>query len=141
MKKIICPVIICLFIFCSGAVAQNINLSADSVSLFLCKQWKVDHALVGTMKMKRVPGKSALDYEFKPDNTFYTTGSNPGDKGKGTWKYDSTRKTIMLVMRGKPNTKIVSLKPAELIILLDAKKPGPDEPIEETKLVYKVKNK
>lgn len=140
MKKIICPAIIALLVFCSTAVAQNINLSADSVALFLCKKWQFEYALLGTMKMNRIPGPVATNYEFIQDKTFYSTGSNAGSSGKGAWSYDSTRKSIILTMRGKPNTKIISLKPTELIILLDAKKPGPDEPVEETKVVYKIKN-
>jgi hypothetical protein len=141
MKKIICPLIIALFVFSSTVVAQNINLPADSVTAFLCKKWEVDHALIGTLKITSIPGTPAMNYEFKPDRTFYVTGDNPSVNGKGTWRYDSTRKLITLLMRGKPNTKIISLQPNELVVFLDAKKPSPNEPVEETKLVYKIKKK
>jgi hypothetical protein len=141
MKKITCSVIIALFVFSSTAVAQNVSLPADSVSLFLCKKWEVNHALIGNTKMSRIPGTTALNYEFRQDKTFYTTGGTPGDNGRGTWTYDSTGKSITLMMRGKPNTKIISLKPTEFIVLLDSKKPSPEEPVEETKLVYKVRNR
>lgn len=138
MKKMICPFSIAFLFFSTTIAAQNVNMSADSVTLLLCKKWEVAHAMIGSIKMGSIPGVATPAYEFNADKTFIMTGSG---SARGTWSFYPAKKFIMLTMRGRPSTTITSLTPAEFTILLEAKRPSPNEPVEETKLVYKPKNK
>ncbi len=140
MKKFICITIISLFLISMNSFSQTINLSADSIATLLCKKWEVDYAMMGNMKIGKIPGATEINYEFNMDKTFLMTSKDPKDKTKGTWAYDTKKKIIKLTVNGKSNTSIISLKEGELIILADTKEATPDDPM-EIKLVYKIKTK
>ncbi len=140
MKKTICIVVITFLLSHTKSFAQTINLSADSISTFLCKKWEVNYAIMGGMKITQIPGSPEISYEFNRDNTFLMTSNDPKEKDKGTWVYDTKKKTIKLSINGNNNTIIVSLKEGELIMLVDTKEATPDDPM-ELKIVYKIKTK
>ena len=141
MKKFICICVIALIFFSNSALfGQSISMSTDSVETLLCKKWEVDYAMMGGMKIGRIPGASEINYEFKKDKTLMMTSDDPDDKTKGTWNYDSKKKIIRLIINGKSNTSIISLKEDELIMLADTKEATPDDPM-EIKVVYKIKAK
>lgn len=140
MKKLISICIIALTVSNTSLFAQNIAIPLDSVRTLLCKTWEVDYALMGRMKIGRMPGASEINYEFNKDNTFIMTGNNPKDKKKGTWSYAPKKKIIKLTVDGRSNTSIVSLKEGEFVMLADTKSATPDDPT-EIKLVYKPRAK
>ena len=140
MKKIICIGIITLLMVSTESFGQTINLSADSIVTLLCKKWEVDYAIMGNEKIGRIPGATEINYEFFKDKTFIMTSNDPTDKTKGTWTYDPKKKIIKLIINGKSNATIISLKEGEFIELADTKEATPDDPM-EIKVVYKIKTK
>jgi hypothetical protein len=140
MKKFICISLISFLLLSTNSFSQTINLSADSISTLLCKKWEVDYAMMGNMKIGRIPGATEINYEFNKDKTFLMTSNDPKDTKKGTWAYDTKKKIIKLTVNGKSNTSIISLKEGEFIILADTKEATPDDPM-EIKVVYKIKTK
>lgn len=140
MKKFIFIGIITLLLSNTKSFSQTINLSADSITTLLCKNWEVDYALMGNIKIGRIPGAPEINYEFSKNKTFLMTSNDPKDKTKGTWAYDTKKKIIKLTVNGKSNANIISLKEGEFVILADTKKATPDDPM-EIKLVYKIKTK
>jgi len=92
MKKFICITIISFFLLSMNSFSQTINLSADSIATLLCKKWEVDYAMMGNMKIGKIPGATEINYEFNMDKTFLMTSKDPKDKTKGTWAYDTKRK-------------------------------------------------
>ena len=140
MRKTILLGIIGLLCSHQSLFAQNINGSMDSIQTLLCKKWEVNYALMGGMKIGRVPGATEMNYEFNKDKTFLLTSNGSKDKTKGTWSYDAKKKLIKLTLNGKSNTTITSLKEDELVILTDMKGASPDDPM-ELQMVLKVKAK
>lgn len=138
MKKSIFIGLILFLVASTNSFSQTIDLPADSVATLLCKKWEVDYALMGDMKIGRIPGATELNYDFNKDKTFILTSNDPKNKKKGTWAYDAKKKIIRLNINGNSNTSIISLKDNELIMLADTKKATPDDPT-ELKLVYKIK--
>jgi hypothetical protein len=139
MKKTICACSITFLLSGSVAFGQNINLPNDSIATLLCKKWEVDYAIMGGLKIGRIPGANEINYEFRKDNTFLMTTNDPKEKTKGTWSYDSKKKLIKLIINSKSNTSIISLKQDEFILLADTKETMPGDPM-EIKLVYKTKS-
>ena len=113
-------------------------MSADSIATLLCKKWEVDYAMMGGMKIGKIPGATEINQEFNKDKTFIMTSNDLKEKTTGTWAYDAKNKLIKLSINGKSNTSIISLKDGELIMLADTKEATPDDPM-EIKLVYKIK--
>lgn len=138
MKKFIVAGIITLFLSGTKSFSQTINLPADSMTTLLCKKWEVDYALMGDMKIRRIPGATEINYEFNKDKTFVITSNDPNDKTKGTWAYDTKKKIIKLTINGRSNVSIISLKEGEFMMLADTKEATPDDPM-EIKVVYKIK--
>ena len=138
MKKIIALCIIALTISGGSLFAQDITIPADSIPSLLCKKWEVDYAIMGGMKIGRMPGAAEINYEFRKDKTFILSGSDPKDSKKGTWSYDPKKKQIKLILDGKPSSIISSLKEGELIMLIDTSKATPDDPMPIT-MVYKIR--
>jgi len=138
MKKFILIALITVALSNTTAFSQNINLSPDSITTLLCKKWEVDYAMLGDMKIGRIPGAEELNYEFNKDKTFLLTSNDPNDKSKGTWAYDPKKKVIKLTVNGKSNTSIVSLKQGELVMHVDAGHTASQGPSDVT-VVYKIK--
>ena len=136
MKKVIFSCIIVMTVFGSQLFAQNINISLDSIQKLLCKNWEVNYAIMGGMKITRKPDASEINYKFNKDQTFFISRNNPKEKKKGTWSYDPKKNLINLTLDGRTNTKIISLKEDEFVMVVDTKNATPDDPM-EIKLVYK----
>ena len=85
-----------------------------------------------------MPGATEINFEFNKDKTFLMTSTDPTDKTKGTWAYDTKKKIIKLTIEGRSKMNIISLKNEELIILADTKDVAPDDPT-DIKVVYKIK--
>ena len=140
MKKIIFTCISALILSVTTLLGQHINLSKDSIAVLLCKKWEVNYAMMGGMKIGKIPGAAEINYEFNKDKTFLMTSNNPKDKTNGTWSYDDKKKLIKLTINGKSNSSIISLTNDEFVILEDSKNATPDDPM-EMRLVYKIKAK
>ncbi len=140
MKRLFIITIVALIFSGAKSFSQTISLPADSISTLLCKKWEVDYAMMGGMKIGKLPGAPEMNYEFSKDKTFMMTSNDPKDKKKGTWFYDSKKKLIKLTVDGKVTTTIISLKDEELIMLVDTKEVTPDDP-SAIQLVYKVTKK
>jgi hypothetical protein len=140
MKKIIFISIISFLLLSTNSFSQKIDLPTDSIATLLCKKWEVNYAMMGNIKIGKIPGATEINYEFNKDNTFLMTRNDHKDKTKGTWVYEIKKKIIKLTVDGKSNTSIVTLKEGELIILANTKEATPDDPM-EIKLVYKIKTK
>lgn len=140
MKKILFIGLLTLLFSTTNAFSQTIDLPADSVATLLCKKWEVDYAMMGNMKIGRIPGSTEINYQFNSDKTFLMTSSDPKDNAKGTWAYDAKKKIIKLIVNGKSNASIIALKAGEFILLADTKEAMPDSPM-EIKVVYKIKTK
>ena len=138
MKKIFFAGILALLLSGTQSFGQTINLSADSITTLLCKKWEVDYAIMGDIKIGRMPGAGEINYEFKKDKTFIMTTNDPTDKTKGTWAYDTKKKVIKLTIDGRSKASVISLKNEELIILVDTKDVTPDDPT-DIKVIYKIK--
>jgi hypothetical protein len=139
MKKCIVICIINLLITNTTSFGQTINLAADSITTLLCKKWEVDYAMMGGMKIGRMPGAAEINYEFIKDKTFLITNKDAKDKTKGTWNYDTKKKIITLIINGNSKSTIISLKDGEFVMLVDTKQATPDDPM-EIKTVYKIKS-
>jgi hypothetical protein len=138
MKRLLCICVVLFLLSGTRLLAQDINLKSDSVVSLLCKKWEIDYAMMGGMKIGRMPNATEMNFEFFSDKTFLITGSSPKDKTKGIWSYVPAKKIIELTINGKHKTNIISLKKDELILLANTKKDTPDDPM-DIKLVYKLK--
>jgi hypothetical protein len=138
MKKISLLFVVVLLLSNSPSFCQTINLSLDSVKTLLCKKWEMSYALMGEMKIEKRPGAIESSFEFNKDGTFVLMSSKDTKGTNGTWSYDKNMKLIKLLIGGKNNSTIISLKEDEMILLADTKKATPDDPM-EIKVVYKIK--
>ena len=115
------------------AKAQTISMSADSVSILLCRQWERNYLLLGKQKISTGPGEANVFTDFKPDHTYLLCDNNGGDTTKGTWSYDPVKKLILLMIRGKHDI-ITSLKDGEYIQRIETAKGTQD-----INIVYKAR--
>lgn len=136
MKK--AAAIIVKLIFLHFISFAQIKTPADSISALLCKQWVVDYAMMGNMKIDKLPGTSTPDYQFNENKTVLMSSTQGKDKKTGTWSYDSNKKIIKIIINGKANSMVVSLTANELIMLVDTKQATPDDQM-AIKLIYKIK--
>ena len=90
------------------------------------------------MKIERMPGATEINFEFNKDKTFIKTSNDPKDKAKGTWSYDPQKKLIKIIVNGRNDMNIISLKEAQFIALFDTKEATPDD-LSKIHLVYKLK--
>jgi hypothetical protein len=116
----------------------QIKTPVDSISTLLCKQWVVDYAMMGNMKIGKPPGTSTPDYQFNENKKVVVSSGQTKDKTTGTWSYDSNKKVIKIIINGKTNGTVVSLTATELIMLIDTKQATPEDEM-AIRLVYKLK--
>ncbi|MNE09693.1 hypothetical protein D3C80_1023790 [compost metagenome] len=90
-KKRIILSLVGLFLSIAASFSQSIDLPTDTVTALLCSKWEVNYALIGGMKIGRMPGATEIKYEFNKDGTILLTSTNPNKKAKGTWVYDSKK--------------------------------------------------
>ena len=140
MKKFICIIFISFLLLSTNSFSQTINLSTDSITTLLCKKWEVDYAMMGNMKIGRIPDATEINFEFYKDKSLLLTSNDSKVKTKGTWAYDTKKKIIKLTVNGNSNSNVISLKEGELIMLVDTKEATPDDPM-DIKMVYKIKTK
>ena len=140
MKQFTCIFVIVLICSTNTLFSQTINLPVDSVTNLLCKKWQMDYAMMGGMKIGKMPGATESNYEFKKDKTFILTSNNNSPAGKGTWSYDQSKKLIKLTINGKSNVSIISLKADQLELLADTKDATPDDPM-PINIFYKLSTK
>ncbi|HLK28056.1 MAG TPA: DUF4923 family protein [Puia sp.] len=137
MKKIAHAFII-LFLLCSSkSFCQTIDVQEDSLKNLLCKKWQMDYAMMGGMKINKMPSAAEANFEFKKDGTFIETTNKDSKKINGTWIYDKNKKHIKLTINGKSSLSIISLKEDELTMLADTKQATPDDPM-QLQIVYKI---
>jgi len=137
MKNLICACAIALLAFQTRADAQNINLSADSVTKLLCKKWEMDYALASGKKVN-TPASSLLYFEFSKDATFSITGGKPKINAKGTWEYDPKKGMIFLSIAGKGVKTITSLTNDQFVVLADEQVPAQNDSL-KARIYFKVK--
>ncbi|MFI5153017.1 MAG: hypothetical protein ACHQET_06750 [Chitinophagales bacterium] len=138
MNKAVLILMLSIFIFLDKSFAQSIDYSLDSVNSLLCKKWEANYAMVGGTKIYREPNAVVIVYEFSKDKTFVVSSNKPGEEAKGTWIYNPKQKLIKLVAKGKNDSKIISLKAGELVMLEDTKNATPNDG-SEMKMYYKIK--
>jgi Lipocalin-like domain len=135
MKYILSIFIITLMADCS-LLGQNINMPPDDVTKILCKKWQIDYALMNGMKVYIANGATQVNYKFDADGLFYLTNNDPNKKSKGSWSYETNKKSIKLTINGTSNTNIISLNENELVMMADTKQATPDDP-SNIKMVFK----
>lgn len=90
MKKttaIIVALILLHFIFFA-----QIKTAADSIPVLLCKQWIADYAMIGNMKIDKLPGTATPDHQFNENKMVVISSNESKDKKTGTWSYDSIKR-------------------------------------------------
>lgn len=120
--------------------AQHVDMSADSVTKILCRQWKLSYVLMPDgQQIAPFPGMS-FDFGFNADHTFTSTHNHLTEKEdpseKHTWSLDEKKKKIVLRVNGESNSEIIALKADELTVIIHVKdsKTAPQD-IEGTKMV------
>jgi hypothetical protein len=97
--------------------AQDINLSKSDLEVVLCKQWKIEYALMGGMKIQQMPGAADFDLKFKSDGT-YDLIQEDGTIDNGIWVFDSKMKLIVLSIKEKVTSRVKSINENKLILTL-----------------------
>ncbi|HVW12261.1 MAG TPA: hypothetical protein VHB54_00470, partial [Mucilaginibacter sp.] len=77
MKNFICACVITILAFQTIALAQSINLPADTVTKLLCKKWEIDYAVFQGQKIVMPSSTPKVYMEFYKDGTFSIIGGEP----------------------------------------------------------------
>jgi hypothetical protein len=125
-----------LLAFQIPANAQNIQQRADSVTTLLCKKWEIDYAMVEGKKVDIPPSTPKVYIEFYKDGTWSFTGDDSSLIEKGTWKYDASKGTIFMLMKGKDRKEIISLTKDQFATSADD---PPSIPTDSSKIALKAK--
>ncbi len=143
LRSLLLP--IALIISINTLHAQHVNMSADSVTKILCRQWKLNILSMPDGQQMSPPPGMDLEFGFKSDHTYTITPANPGEKKdpseKHTWNFDPKKKSIELKLNGEIESEIISLSDDELTVIIHVKnnKAAPQD-IEGTKMVLIPKN-
>lgn len=138
MKKIIFINFILFSISIIKTFGQDITITADSVEKILCnKKWEIEYAMMGNMKIGKIPGATDLNYEFNKDKTFVVSSNDPKDKSKGSWNFDPKKKSIILKLNGKNNSSIITLNEKMFVLQMNKDESMPTDM--QIKVVYKLK--
>jgi hypothetical protein len=143
MKNFIYTCVIAILTFYTGAFAQNVNLTPDSVTKLLCKKWELDYALFQSNKIDYPSLKPKVYVEFFKDGTFLMTGGEPGSVQKGTWEYDASKGTISILIEEKDRKEIMSLTKNQFALFSDDPTSDPNHPERvplKAKVYFKVKS-
>lgn len=125
--------------------AQNVNMSADSVTKILCRLWKLNYIFMPDGQQISPPPGMSFEFGFKSDHTFTTTQHSPGEKEdtseKHTWNFDPKKKSIEMKLNGENISEIISLTDDELTVIIHVKnsKTAPQD-MDGTKMVLIPKN-
>src|SRR6056297_3200527 len=115
--------------FGHSLIGQKINQSESELKSLLCKQWAIEFAMIGDMKIGQLPGATDFDFKFRPDGTYDVIKDN-GDTTTGNWKFYSEEKYVELEMNGTKTSKIESLTGNKLVPVMppeDSSPPGMDK--------------
>lgn len=97
--------------------AQNITLTASELETILTKQWEIEYAMMGSMKIGQVPGAKDFDVLLKRDGK-YDLIEDDGTIRNGIWKYVTKNNYIELSIDGKVTTRIKSINKSKLILIM-----------------------
>ena len=98
-------------------LSQNIKLTESELGPILCKQWEVEYAMMGTMKITQKIGAADFDFKFKSDGK-YNLIREDGNNDIGIWTYNSEKKYVELSIKGKITSRIKSIDKDKLILTL-----------------------
>ncbi|MEP3210847.1 MAG: hypothetical protein ABJN95_16715 [Maribacter sp.] len=101
----------------NGLSAQDIGLSKTQLETVLCKQWQIEYALMGGMKIKQMPGAADFDFKFISDGK-YDLIRKDGNNESGIWKYFPENKYVELSIKDKITSRIKSIDESKLILIL-----------------------
>ena len=116
--------------------AQQGKVKTDSLKEWLCKTWEIDYVLAEGMKITGKSGTSDIIYEFKPDGTFIFNPSAENSE-KGSWVYDPEKKLIRLLTNSNKNSRVVSILPNEMVMLINRNRKAAGNG-DEMQMVFKV---
>jgi len=108
----------------SSIFGQNITLSEPELESVLTKQWTIEFAMVGSMKIGQMPGAKDFDFIFKKDKK-YDIIEEDGSTKSGTWKYDMDKNYVELSINGKTTSRIKSIDKNKLILTMVSGKNDP----------------
>ncbi|CAM4410864.1 hypothetical protein [Zobellia nedashkovskayae] len=97
--------------------AQDININETELESVLCKQWEIEYALMGGMKVGQMPGASDFDFKFHPDGK-YDLIREDADNSAGIWTYNSDGKYVELSIEEKVTSRIKYIDQNKLILTL-----------------------
>ena len=109
---------------CPSLFAQNINMTESELESFLIKQWEIEYAMMGSMKIGQMPGAKDFDFLFKKDGKYDLIEDN-GTIRTGMWEYVTENKYVELSVDGKITSRIKSIDKNKLILTMVSGKNDP----------------
>jgi len=106
------------------AFAQEVTLSKSELENILCKQWGIEYAMMGTIKIEQMPGAKDFDFLFKKDGK-YDLIEEDGTTKIGIWKYYPENNYVELSINGKITSRIKSIVKNKLILTMVSGKNDP----------------
>ena len=98
-------------------LAQDINFSKSEFNSVLCKQWKIEYALMSGMKIWRISRATDLDLKFITVGKYKLIRENGNNDG-GIWTFDTEKKYVELSIKGKITSRIKSIDKNKLILTI-----------------------
>ena len=117
MNKRIIITIGCLLAFNFYVLAQDIHFSKATLKPVLCKQWQIEYAMMGEMKIGQKIGATDFDMKFNTDGT-YDLIHKDGKTQKGKWVYYADKKYVELSIDDKVTSRVKSVNKTTLILTL-----------------------
>jgi hypothetical protein len=137
MKKILYLTLGLFLTINFNSKAQNITQTKTELNTILCKNWKVDYAIMNGMRINQLPNNIAFEFEFHNDNSYFVIKEKT--KRKGKWNFNQNKKYIDLIIDNKTNSRITKINENELVLVLvsDGKSNPPEMPNMEVYLKAK----
>ena len=124
MKKNVWIFGVVIVAFGNSLIGQKISQSESELKSLLCKQWEIEFAMIGDMKIDQLPGATDFDFKFRPDGTYDTLKDN-GDTTTGSWKFYSDEKYVELEINGTKTSRIEFLTGNKLVLIMTPEDSGP----------------
>ncbi len=115
MKKIIGIIAVCIGMS-SGMFAQDIDMTSAELSLVLCKQWDIEYAMMGSMKIGQAPGAKDFDLKFNADGSCDMISDTKTERG--TWEYDASNDWVDISVNGTNTSRVRSVSSEKLVLKL-----------------------
>ncbi|HHC79451.1 MAG TPA: hypothetical protein ENK46_06180 [Flavobacteriia bacterium] len=125
MNKTLFLIFSSIILCCFSSSAQNITLDEPELIQVLCKQWKIDFAVVGNMKIGQKPGADNFDMKFASDGTYRLINDNEKTINTGKWTYNVKKKYVELSIDEKVTSRILSINAKKLVLILVSGKNDP----------------